>query len=87
MNKITDDVELAISITTVQQAVDLVTEIWASVLRCDSIGPDQDFFDLGGNSMLLIAMLDIVHQRCGKDVSMDELADGVSIRRIAELMI
>lgn len=58
---------------------------WRDVLRTDADSPDTDFFDAGGNSMLLLAMLELVQKRLGVEIPMDELSEGVTIARITQL--
>lgn len=39
--------------------------IWSEVLRVDRIGPDDNFFDCGGNSLLLARAVEVINQRLG----------------------
>src|SRR4029077_15061402 len=34
-----------------------IAEVWQGLLDCESIGPEDDFFDLGGDSLLATKML------------------------------
>jgi amino acid adenylation domain-containing protein/FkbH-like protein len=36
---------------SIESTRDAVTQVWAEVLQRDNIGPNQNFFDLGGNSL------------------------------------
>ena len=49
-------------------AADL-TDLWKQLLRVSGLGPDDDFFRLGGNSMLVVRMLGTVASRF--DVTLD----------------
>jgi hypothetical protein len=64
----------------------VITAIWERVLERSNIGVEDDFFELGGNSMLLVAMIDVLQQRLKKDVDIAQLADGITIRRFAALL-
>ncbi|TMR90872.1 non-ribosomal peptide synthetase/type I polyketide synthase [Nonomuraea basaltis] len=44
---------------------ELVAEVWAEVLRRDTVRDDDNFFDLGGNSLLLLQ----VHRRLARAVA------------------
>ena len=63
-----------------------VVAIWREVLRKEVAGVEADFFDAGGNSMLLIAMLELVHKRFDCEIQSDDLAEGVTVGRVAELV-
>lgn len=42
--------------------------IWQEVLRCDDVGPDADFFELGGTSIQALDVAVLVHGRLGVEV-------------------
>lgn len=44
---------------------DALGAIWAEVLRLDKVGPDDDFFAVGGNSLQAVRMAALVHERMG----------------------
>ncbi|MFL6623459.1 MAG: acyl carrier protein [Sulfurifustaceae bacterium] len=69
-----------------QEAVNTILAIWKNVLSKNDVGPVEDFFDLGGNSMLLLSMLEIVQEKFERVVSMDDLSEGVTVERIATLV-
>lgn len=43
----------------------LVAKIWEDVLRVDRVGAQDNFFDLGGNSLLAGQVVARVHENCG----------------------
>src|SRR5690606_38154534 len=38
-------------------ALEIMLELWRSVLQCDQVGPDDDFFALGGDSIMAIQIV------------------------------
>lgn len=44
---------------------DQVAEIWREILAVESIGPEDDFFELGGDSLSLVRMVLLVENRLG----------------------
>lgn len=52
---------------------DALAAIWAEVLRLDHVGPDHDFFALGGNSLQAVRMAALVHERLGIEPPLQEL--------------
>jgi len=66
--------------------VQTITMIWKKLLKLEDFGVNDDFFDLGGNSMLLIAMLELVQNEFRKEIGTEALTDGVSISKMALLL-
>lgn len=69
------------------EAVNTIAAIWKDVLSKNSVEPAEDFFELGGNSMLLLSMLEIVQEKFDRTVDMDDLSAGVTVARIADLVV
>ncbi|WNG46585.1 amino acid adenylation domain-containing protein [Archangium minus] len=57
--------------------------IWAEVLRLDRVGAGDNFFDLGGNSLLLQAVHVKVEALVGREVPMVELFQFSTVRALA----
>ncbi|HWW72356.1 MAG TPA: amino acid adenylation domain-containing protein [Duganella sp.] len=57
--------------------------LWQSVFARDDIGVDQDFFALGGNSLLAAQLLIRIERECGVKPSYQEFFASSSIRSIA----
>lgn len=60
-----------------------VTAIWRSVIDIDDIGPDADFFDLGGTSLTLLRMFEQVNKAFGTDLDITVLIEGATVRNLA----
>jgi len=58
-------------------AQDQVAEIWREILAVESIGPEDDFFELGGDSLSLVRMVLLVENRLGVTLDADS-ADNVA---------
>lgn len=56
---------------------DQVTEIWQDVLKVETVRPEDDFFELGGDSLSLVRMVLLVEERLGITLSA-ESADNVA---------
>ncbi|HXZ00665.1 MAG TPA: phosphopantetheine-binding protein [Stellaceae bacterium] len=67
-------------------AADTVAAIWEQILQAQDIGRDAEFFDIGGNSMLLLAMIELVQQQTGKEIALDDLSEGITVNKIAGLI-
>lgn len=60
-----------------------IAEIWSDVLGTDPIGVDEDFFDLGGDSLLAARVVERIHAEVTSDLAIDEVLDYVTIRELA----
>jgi amino acid adenylation domain-containing protein len=60
-----------------------LAEVWRQVLGTDAVGPDDNFFDLGGNSLLLIRLADRLREAMGVTVTAVELFRFPTVRALA----
>lgn len=61
-----------------------IAEIWRDILRCDAApGPDENFFDAGGDSLRLLAVHSRLREQLGADVSVTDLFEHCTIRKLA----
>lgn len=63
-----------------------VAEIWREVLKRDDIGVNQNFFDVGGHSLLLAQVRSKIEKVFGADISMMDLFKYPTIRTLAEFL-
>jgi amino acid adenylation domain-containing protein len=61
--------------------------IWAGELGIGDFGVKDDFFDLGGNSLLANRMFHRVEQDCGRRIVPSNILPGLTIERLAAEMI
>jgi acyl carrier protein len=61
-----------------------VAAVWQEVLGTDGIGIDDNFFDLGGNSYLMIQAQGRLRERLGRELSVAELFEHTTVRSIAQ---
>jgi acyl carrier protein len=50
-----------------------LASIWRELLGVAAIGPDEDFFDLGGHSIFAMQMVHRVFEEFGVEVTIDDL--------------
>lgn len=60
-----------------------LVEIWEEVLRKHPISATDNFFDLGGNSLLVAKLLLRIEQKMGKRLSLAHIFQAPSIRQLA----
>jgi acyl carrier protein len=63
-----------------------VAEIWQEVLGVDRVGVEDNFFDLGGRSLLLVRVHSRLKQRFQAEVSMIELFQHPTVASLAALI-
>ena len=60
--------------------------LWRDQLGCDQVARDDDFFDLGGHSLLLLGLQAAMLEAFGRDVSIVALIAAPSLRAMAALL-
>lgn len=60
--------------------------IWREVLGVAEVGPEDDFFDLGGHSLLVPAMLSRVAATFGRAVPIADAFRATTLRRFADIL-
>ena len=60
--------------------------IWSEVLEQGGIGPEDDFFDLGGDSLLAVWLMEEIAERTGKHLPLSLLLEGATIRHLASAL-
>ena len=62
--------------------------IWKDLLHTTNIGPDDDFMELGGTSLLVMDMLLRINECCGCEVQPSRLLEGpLTINRLVALLM
>jgi amino acid adenylation domain-containing protein len=57
-----------------------VADCWKEILELEDVDPDTSFFDLGGNSLLLLQLHDLLEQRVGQKLGLLDLMEAPTIR-------
>lgn len=60
-----------------------VAAILQDVLRIERVGVDDNFFDLGGNSLLLVQVHEQLQQRFGREIVLVEIFNHPTVRALA----
>jgi oxalate---CoA ligase len=63
-----------------------LAEIWQSLLGKSEVGIDDDFFALGGDSLLAVSAFVDIESRYGKTLHLASLFDAPTIRQLAEIV-
>jgi acyl carrier protein len=69
--------------TTVEKEIQA---IWIEVLRIPDVGIDDDFFEVGGHSLLALQTVSRLHARFGQQVGLRDLYQTRTIRSLSELV-
>ncbi|HET7872346.1 MAG TPA: thioesterase domain-containing protein [Terriglobales bacterium] len=64
-----------------------LVELWKGLLKVDHVGIRDDFFDLGGDSLLAASLLFQIEQVFGKELFPSILADDATIERLASTVV
>ncbi|MEU7158588.1 type I polyketide synthase [Streptomyces chrestomyceticus] len=63
-----------------------VRQLWSDLLGVEDIAPGDDFFVLGGDSLLATRLASRIHRALGVRLPLDELFDEPSLERMAKLV-
>ncbi|MFF2191241.1 acyl carrier protein [Streptomyces sp. NPDC058155] len=63
-----------------------ISALWGEYLDGREVGPDEDFFALGGNSLIGIRIIDRVSQDYGVELSVRAFYLAQTPARVAELI-
>jgi thioesterase domain-containing protein/acyl carrier protein len=64
----------------------VLTGWWQDLLGLESVGLDDDFFDLGGHSLIGVQLFSNIKQKYGCELGLSTLFDARTIRQLAELI-
>lgn len=64
-----------------------VRDLWEELLPVGTVGVDEDFFALGGDSLLAAQMLVMLEHRTGVNVPMGEIVHARTVRDLAEVVV
>lgn len=66
--------------------VDRLIDMWQTVLHTDDIVSDDDFFELGGNSIIAVRMLPLIKEAFGVEPDMTVVFDHPTPRELASAL-
>jgi len=76
--------ELAVAFAAARSETEqAVLSLWQEILRVEKAGAEDNFFDLGGHSLLLVRVQARVRERFGRELSMVELFRHPTARSLA----
>lgn len=65
---------------------DQLTQIWEELLDVRPIAVTDDFFDLGGNSLLAVRMMEEIDKGCGRTLHSSVLFSAATVQHLARLL-
>jgi amino acid adenylation domain-containing protein len=61
----------------------IVARIWAEALTMDAVGIDEDFFDLGGHSLIAVEIMARLEKETGKHLPIAVLFEAHTVRKLS----
>lgn len=68
------------------EAEHALVEIWKEVLSLDHVGIHENFFDLGGHSLMAVRLFAVMEKQFGKHLPLATLFQAPTIAQLAELL-
>jgi acetoacetyl-CoA synthetase len=69
-----------------QPDIDLLSTIWSRLLQLPSVAPDDNFFDLGGDSLLAVNMFLEIERATGRHFEITTIYDAPTVAELAMLL-
>jgi aryl carrier-like protein len=85
-NTVTDQSTAEADISTPEARIALVRSLWQEILKTDEIADDISFFDAGGDSLLLIVLVERLTQASGRAIKTMDIFRAGTVRGHAELL-
>ena len=63
-----------------------LARMWGDVIGTSPLDASLDFFDLGGDSLALLSLFAAIEMRFGRRLSVDALAGGLTLAKLAQLL-
>ncbi len=63
-----------------------IAEIWMEVMGKTGIGRDDNFFEIGGNSLIAIQILTLLRRRCNTELQLRSFFDAPTIAELAAMV-
>jgi pimeloyl-ACP methyl ester carboxylesterase len=71
---------------TVSTTIEVLTPIWQRVLQRSSVGAEENFFDLGGDSLTALQLFNEIAQVCGRDLPPVMIYQAPTIAALATIL-
>ncbi len=65
---------------------ELLAALWCALLKCERVGQHDDFFDLGGDSLLATQLVSRISEAFSAQLSVDDVFDSTSLSALARLV-
>jgi len=69
-----------------REMINVLTPIWERVLKHSAIHPDENFFDLGGDSLLALALFLEIEKQTGRKLPITIIYDAPTIASLAKVL-
>lgn len=63
-----------------------IFEVWCSIFNTDNIGADENFFDCGGDSVMIVKLITELENRFGYKLTLPEVYECPTIRLMAQAL-
>ena len=64
----------------------VLAEIWADLLRLEPVGTHDNYFHLGGTSLLAVDLFAQIERRLGRKLPLTSLIEAPTIEQLARLV-
>jgi amino acid adenylation domain-containing protein len=63
-----------------------LAQLWSNILKVDKVGVQDNFFDLGGHSLVAVYLMAQIKQQFGKDIPLETLFQNPTLEQLATIV-
>ena len=67
---------------TTDKTIEKILNIWKALIGTDEIGPDDDFFEIGGHSLIALQILTRIKEELGFKITLKDFLDNPTINKL-----
>lgn len=75
-----------LKIIIMDKKINILTEIWKDLLKVESIDINCNFFEIGGNSIKALILINNINEALDTNLFITDLIENYSINKIAEFI-
>ncbi|OUS01164.1 hypothetical protein A9Q81_09905 [Gammaproteobacteria bacterium 42_54_T18] len=64
-----------------------IQQLWCDVLKIEECNPQDNFFDLGGNSLQVIKILNALDKKFGLEIEIESIYDELSLASLTNVAL
>jgi acyl carrier protein len=64
-----------------------IKSIWCNILGIEDCAQEANFFDLGGNSLQIIKLINLLDEKHGLDIEIEDIFDDMTLNNLTNVAL